>query len=283
MLRSGRNLEGNVDRHGIGTPNARSSGYVEVDAPGSVGSSGGASVAAPAADAGVPRRSLASRFDAMAAQSSQSRRSRSLDNNPLAPGQRAAMRGRAALPRYANVPRQEVEAIGTLFDQRSAQRPTPYVEAPRSEALTDAEMRAAFTVLRGCVREYHQAGLWEDILRLCRNRRQADAYRSWMSEHATEVALNPADARAPKVIEGRRTIKSINLVRAEEVNLVLRMPSRSDKTVTYKIGLRVPDVVRRRDGGMIPLREHVKHCSCPDFTKRYLVQGMNTSVFNPLL
>ena len=43
-----------------------------------------------------------------------------------------------------------------------------------------------------------------------------------------------------------------------------------------KIGLRVPDEVRRRDGAMIPLREHVKHCSCPDFTKRYLVQGMNT-------
>ena len=97
-----------------------------------------------------------------------------------------------------------------------------------------------------------------------------------MSEHATEVAMNPADARAPKVIEGRRTIKSINLVRVEEVDLVLRMPSRSDRTVTYKIDCRVPDALRRRDGGLIPLREHVKHCSCPDFTKRYLYEGMNT-------
>ena len=155
----------------------------------------GASIAASAADAGAPRRSLASRFDAMATQSSQSRRSRSLDNNPLAPGERAAMRGRAALQRYANVPRQEVQAIGTLFDQRATQRPAPYVEAPRSEALTDAELKAAFVALRCCVREYYQAGLWDDIQRLCRSPKQADAYRLWMSQHATEVAFNPADVR----------------------------------------------------------------------------------------
>ena len=166
--------------------------------------------------------------------------------------------------------------MGTLFDQRATQRPAPYVEAPRSEALTDAELKAAFVALRCCVREYYQAGLWDDIQRLCRSQKQADAYRLWMSQHATEVAFNPADVRAPKVIEGRRTIKSMNLRRTEEVDLVLRMPSRSDKTVTYKVGLRVPDEVRRRDGAMIPLREQVKHCSCPDFTKRYLVQGMNT-------
>ena len=97
-----------------------------------------------------------------------------------------------------------------------------------------------------------------------------------MSQHAAEVAVNPADARAPKVVEGRRTIKPMNLVRAEEVDLVLRMPSQSDRTVTYNINFRVPDEVRRRDAAMIPLREHVKHCSCPDFTRRYLNEGMNT-------
>ena len=52
LLRGGRNPEGNVDRHVIGTPDARGSGYAS--APDSTGSPGGASVAAPAADAGAP-------------------------------------------------------------------------------------------------------------------------------------------------------------------------------------------------------------------------------------
>ena len=74
LLRGGRNPEGNVDRHAIGTPNARGAGYVEIDAPDSAGTPGGASVAAPAADVGAPVQSLAARFDELAINAAQSRR-----------------------------------------------------------------------------------------------------------------------------------------------------------------------------------------------------------------
>ena len=95
LLRGGLSPEGNVDRHAIGTPDARGAGYVEVDAPDSTGTPGGASVAAPAADVGAPVQSLAARFDELAIEAAQSRRARDLDGNPSAPGSRAGRRGRA--------------------------------------------------------------------------------------------------------------------------------------------------------------------------------------------
>lgn len=120
LLRGGRSPEGNVDRHAIGTPDARGAGYVEVDAPDSTGTPGGASVAAQAADVGAPVQSLAARFDELAVHAAQSRRARGPDGNPLAPGSRAALRGQAATRRYANVPRRDAEAIDTFFQPQAS-------------------------------------------------------------------------------------------------------------------------------------------------------------------
>ena len=139
--------------------------------------------------------------------------------------------------------------------------------------LSETDLHEAYGVLRDCVRSYYLQDRWSDVVQMCRNTKQADAYRDWMMHAQNDPATRNADRLVPKVVGGRRITRSVNGVRVVEDRVVVQMPSQSSRATNYENVLRVPDAVHGR--GLAPLRPIGVCCACPDSSSVWAMAALD--------